>query len=577
VIQYPSSGLFLMDGHYLNVIPSTLNLGIGADAATIARTLDYVLTINGGAGADSVTQSGQNSSGYLIFNGGSGDDTLTISFRPNPVGFPSVFNGGTGQNTLNMASKTGGTYIFKTTAADPSWTQRLTVNVSVPPPPPEETDPPVSGTSIVEFDQGYDLKGIDILDPSSKVVFGLMGSAAFSSSTGSLTGMGEVDLINASLLTVGGGNQDTSYSGVVSGSGALIKAGAGTLTLSGINSYSGGTAINGGILSVLADNNLGAGAGAVGIGNGTLLSTGTFSTGRAVSFNNANSAIDVTGTNALTLTGALAGSGGLTKGAGAGTLILAPAVPASIALASLTVNAGGVNIGTAAVGATSALNVSGAVNINGTAILRLVSTPQTSAGTSGSTPRLTNNFGSLNIATTVQNNAAYGPNTPVPTATLDIGGHNVLLPRGNLAISDPGSVLQKSWQDIVWGFNSGGSPNGVLSGAAGNWNGAGIISSLARADVALPAAQRYGLAIGVWDSTDVGVATGQVSGKVLIGATVLGDANGDGLPDITDLAIVQNNAGSGDHWAQGDFNYDQFVGIDDLAILQGNAGNSLNF
>jgi hypothetical protein len=60
--------------------------------------------------------------------------------------------------------------------------------------------------------------------------------------------------------------------------------------------------------------------------------------------------------------------------------------------------------------------------------------------------------------------------------------------------------------------------------------------------------------VGVWDSTDVGVATGprsllvpsggQPANTVLIATTVLADANGDGLADITNLAIVQNNAGN---------------------------------
>jgi hypothetical protein len=251
--------------------------------------------------------------------------------------------------------------------------------------------------------------------------------------------------------------------------------------------------------------------------------------------------------------GLFTGGPGLIK-AGSGTFVLAPAVPATINLSSLTVNVGFLNIGTAAVGATSALNVSGAVNLNGAAFLRLVSTPQTSAGTSGSTPRLISTFGSLNIATTVEDNPIYGPNTPVPTATLDIGGHNVLLPRGSPAFTDPNSVLQKTYQSIVWGFNSGGSTSYVLSGMAGNWQGAGIISSLAQADVALPTASRFGLAVGVWDSTDANLATGpgstlvpsggQPANTVLIATTVLGDANGDGIADITDLAILQNNAGN---------------------------------
>jgi hypothetical protein len=58
---------------------------------------------------------------------------------------------------------------------------------------------------------------------------------------------------------------------------------------------------------------------------------------------------------------------------------------------------------------------------------------------------------------------------------------------------------------------------------------------------------------------------------------LLGDANHDGVVDITDLAIVQNNAGSGTTWSQGDFNYDGIVDITDLGIVQNNAGRTISF
>jgi autotransporter-associated beta strand protein len=50
------------------------------------------------------------------------------------------------------------------------------------------------------------------------------------------------------VLTVGPNNQSTLYSGVLSGSGSLVKAGSGTLTLTAGNRYTGGTSVTGGTL-----------------------------------------------------------------------------------------------------------------------------------------------------------------------------------------------------------------------------------------------------------------------------------------------------------------------------------------
>ena len=156
--------------------------------------------------------------------------------------------------------------------------------------------------------------------------------------------------------------------------------------------------------------------------------------------------------------------------------------------------------------------------------------------------------------------------------TLDVGGHNVQLNRGTSAASDPNSVVHAVYAKIVNAYNS---PNPGF--APGDWNGPGITSALAKADIALPANSRAGLAIGVWDSTDSQLQTGQPAGTVLIGPTVLGDANGDLFTDNSDFAIWRNNIGNGDHWAQGDFNYDQFVDNSDFAIWRNNVGNSTNF
>lgn len=51
-------------------------------------------------------------------------------------------------------------------------------------------------------------------------------------------------------LTVGNNNSSTNFSGSLIGGGGLIKIGGGTLTLSGANSFGGGTTVQSGLLQL---------------------------------------------------------------------------------------------------------------------------------------------------------------------------------------------------------------------------------------------------------------------------------------------------------------------------------------
>jgi len=69
---------------------------------------------------------------------------------------------------------------------------------------------------------------------------------------GSLDGAGEVANSSGrwSLFTVGNDNSSTLFTGVISGSNALVKVGSGTLSLGGANTYLGDTRVSGGTLKL---------------------------------------------------------------------------------------------------------------------------------------------------------------------------------------------------------------------------------------------------------------------------------------------------------------------------------------
>ena len=101
-------------------------------------------------------------------------------------------------------------------------------------------------------------------------------AASINNNAGSHTISANVILADDTTLNAASGTT-LNISGGVSGSGkGLTKAGAGAATLSGNNSYTGATTVNGGTLVAGSSTALGSGAGALTVNNGSKLALGSY-------------------------------------------------------------------------------------------------------------------------------------------------------------------------------------------------------------------------------------------------------------------------------------------------------------
>ena len=99
-------------------------------------------------------------------------------------------------------------------------------------------------------------------------------SSGLGPTIGSLEGDGMV-MLGVNNLTIGSANHNTSFAGLIQGTGNVTKTGTGKLTLSGANSFTGGMTVNQGALVVTNTFGSGTGAGPVQANAGTAAGTGT--------------------------------------------------------------------------------------------------------------------------------------------------------------------------------------------------------------------------------------------------------------------------------------------------------------
>ena len=227
--------------------------------------------------------------------------------------------------------------------------------------------------------------------------------------TSALNVAGTVATNGYGLTLDGTGTGATTLSGIVSGSGSVIKNDSGTAVLSGANTYSGGTTLNAGTLTV--GNNSALGTSGVVLNGGTLASNAN---------NTISNSLALQGNAGLAVTGAgttFTSSGTLTQTGGSYTLNLGSGVTQQG-----TVNLSDNNTGralTVQVDSGTA-NISGAILDGGASAGSLI---KTGAGTL-----------QLNAA------SSYSGGTTISNGTLQLGASNVLLNTGNVSIDASGTL-----------------------------------------------------------------------------------------------------------------------------------------
>jgi autotransporter-associated beta strand protein len=302
---------------------------------------------------------------------------------------------------------------------------------------------------------------------------------------------GDIAIVSGKTLTVTNNTGDAlTLSGDITGAGSLTKNGAGTLVLSGSNSYSGDTTLAAGTLSIGGDANLGSDSATVTLsgGNLTITSAGTMDDNLAMS-----AGATITNANAVTLSGNLTGNNALTKD-GAGELTLS----GTNVLASSTVIGGTLTV------ADSTNLGAGAVTLNGGSLT------VTGSGVTVSNAVALTGDGTISNANAVALSgivSGTGALTKAGAGTLTLSGDNTY--SGATAVND-GTLVAA--HNNALGTTAGSTT--VASGAA-----LGLQGGVTVAEAVSAAGTGISSAGAIYNVSGTNILSGNVT---LTGATILG-------------------------------------------------------
>lgn len=259
--------------------------------------------------------------------------------------------------------------------------------------------------------------------------------------------------------TLGSSGAATStviLSGAMSGVGGLTKYNTGTMVLSGANNFTGVVTVSNGVLSITADNNLGAIPGtaydSIVLGGGTLNASNTFTlNSNRLMLLTGSASLGVSSGKTLSYGGGITGGFNLTK-TGAGTLALSGA---SGYTGTTTISAGTLEADTQ-VGAstgTNTVSISSGATLTGKGIVSgLVSGAGTFApGTPAGPATMTLGAGmNLSSGGTFSWNLAANSTSNGYSSVSLIGGNLALGGTSKLSINFTGSATQPSTNNPFW-------------------------------------------------------------------------------------------------------------------------------